>query len=165
MQEWQKILISTLAGFVAALVAEPIKTWMSEGTKRRHMRVALYRNLIAAQRFLRHVGSWEGRGSEVMMTGQTKEQTATEGLNNILVEVYEHYYDKEKALFYSLPEAIPLLNLFGAIQLLRDEHDANFQTRARHAKNIAKRLDSDVEEGTLNRWYLYRAGYEPTQSV
>jgi hypothetical protein len=47
MSDWLKILISTLSGFVAGTIAQPLNLVIADWVKRRHLRRALYIELTA----------------------------------------------------------------------------------------------------------------------
>src|SRR5690348_14284320 len=47
MSDWLKILISTLSGFVAGTIAQPLNLVIADSIKRRHLRRALYIELTA----------------------------------------------------------------------------------------------------------------------
>lgn len=46
MQQWQSAIFSAALGFVAGLMGDPIRAYLSNAVHRRQMRIELYRDMI-----------------------------------------------------------------------------------------------------------------------
>jgi len=118
MDEWQRTVASTTAGFIAGVVAEPIKMWIANRKKQSDLRKAIYDELstitgrMAA--FLQYAESHPDP-KELQWGLKTFE------LNPVPFDIFEHYYDRERALVFSLPEARWVAHLYRVLKRLNDE--------------------------------------------
>jgi hypothetical protein len=117
MNEWGKTLISTTAGFVAGLLAEPIKIWIDNRKKQADLRKAIYDELVTVT----------GRMAAFLQYAEVYSESKdlqwalkTFDLNPISYDIFEHYYDKDRALVFSLPEARWVAHLYRLLKRLNE---------------------------------------------
>lgn len=102
MDETIKVLIGTISGFIIAFFAEPIKRHFENKSKLKHLRIALYKEMI--QNFLMLEGTlndFRSNEKSNIMVGQPL----------LITDCYRHIVSQETALYYQLKEA-RLINMF-----------------------------------------------------
>ena len=146
MDDWSKTLLSTSAGFIAGLAAEPIKLWIGANSARRALKKALYDEL----------GKSCGKMASVVQyaTAQDDDPSLlwglrTLGMSPITVDVFDHYYDKHRDLVYSLSEAQWLVHIYKVIMELNQIPDepprqkiSDIEKALRHVYVVI--IDSDL---------------------
>jgi hypothetical protein len=108
--EWLKIVLSTIAGLMAGLVAEPFKTWIQDRITVLKIRRVLHRELVRLE-------------NQFSMGSALKEATSIDRssreLASFKAEAFEHYFETQRALFYSdnkLSEMRHVLEQFKTLQ-------------------------------------------------
>jgi hypothetical protein len=104
MEEWQKTLLSTGAGFIAGLLADPVRQWEGTLRKRRIIRRGIYRE--TAQN-LSHLEFAEKNEESEKLQG-----TASWRLMEISSEVYDHYRATDAEVLFHLPEYLALKEVY-----------------------------------------------------
>lgn len=120
MGEWEKTLISTTAGFVAGLLAEPAKMWIGNRRKQTELRRALYVELNASlgrmAAFLQYAENQSG-------TSDLDWAIKTFDLSPIRLDILDYYWEKERSLVMSLDEARWIAHIYRLFARLNERID------------------------------------------
>jgi hypothetical protein len=153
MDDWSKTLLSTTAGFVAGLAAEPLKLWIGRMSQRRYLQTALYDELVQTC----------GKMAAIVQFASSQDQDAsllwglkTLEVSPIKVDVFDHYYEKHRDVVYSLPEVRWLVHIYKVIIALNEISDdpprakvVEIEKVLRHTYVVA--VDADLPAPSLKR--------------
>jgi hypothetical protein len=112
MEEWARTLLSTCVGFSAGLLAEPAKFWISNKLKKRQMIRALHAHLaylygqFTYADYLYHKNGGRLDEEATYMVTETLQWTS--------VDIFEHYYNSEKPLYWSMKSSGHVRTLYEA---------------------------------------------------
>lgn len=137
MSDWLKILISTLAGFSAAIVAEPLKAVITDVIKRRHLRRALYIELSANIGSLAHYGF--RRDGESMYFYALSEWGAVTRR-----DAFEHAL-KQPDVFLRVRDAFTIRMVYELIHGLREDGDYSINDLLRIVVKSMRAGDLDIK--------------------
>src|SRR5258708_1168249 len=118
MDEWAKTLLSAGAGFTAGLLSEGLKSSVTRAFKRRQMRQALYQNFAPLL---------------VSLEDSNKNYDHEHRLDPDRLEVFDYYYNSERATFYQLEECAAFSAIYKLIRSYTNETDAEDGAAALHA--------------------------------
>jgi hypothetical protein len=128
--DFAKTLISTLLGFVAGVLSEPVKSRLTQQRKLAETRDALYRDIArfyhVATRCRASLELWD-----FLPRDPNRQQFIDDALyfiNGLNTDIYDYYYNSDRATFYRLPDAGAIRTTYEGIKqcLLRcaqaDDH-------------------------------------------
>jgi hypothetical protein len=146
MDDWIKILISTFVGFFGGVVAEPVKLILGKQLHQRTFRKAVYAELLAIT----------GRMAALLQFAQTQssDEALLWGLHTfdlcpISLDVFEHYYQSERPLIYSIPEAPWLIHIHRMINHINQLPKEDASRKACEIRKTLEHIYSLVERGSL----------------
>lgn len=139
--EWIKILVSTLAGFLAGMVADLVRTSYSDRRKQRHIRKALYAELA----FLR---SYVGLSIEVFKEGNLKAETFATIMKTLKRNAYDAAVGQPD-VFHQLKEAPYIMTVYTVLEVM-DSPTAPAEGAMIVCENFIKLVNEYVEKGYLS---------------
>ena len=122
MDEWTKAVITTLLGFIAGLVAEPIKGYLQESHKRKALRRLIYRDLVGLEESMQFLLKYPFESLP-----DPQNDIHFEGLRT---DLFDWAFGSSKETFYRLDEAPLLVFLYRKIRSLaatEPADEASFQ--------------------------------------
>lgn len=146
MEDWIKILISTLVGFIGGALAEPVKLIIGHQIHQRTFRKAVYAELLVIT------------GRMAALVQYSKTQTAPEALlwglktfdlSPISLDVFEHYYTSERPLIYSIAEAPWFIHIYRLTHHINQLPDANAEEKVCEIRKALEHIYSLAERGSL----------------
>ena len=152
--EFQKTILATLLGFLAGVLAEPLKIWLTESHQSRRLRRLCYQSVaqiyVMAQSVLETVLRPEGKRS--LAAADPDEAVST--FQKMDIGVLKYALDSDGARFYSLDIAPTVIALLDFI------HQANETGTLKKAQEMAdlitNRVDGDVDDKIISGDYLTR---------
>jgi hypothetical protein len=146
MDEWVKIIIGTLLGFIVAVITEPLKRCIENKSKLRNLRIALYKEMIQNFFMLEQaLQEYKNENNSNIMVGQPL----------LIVDCYRYVVSQETALYYQLSEA-RLINMFyKLVDMLIGIPEGEKQFRTVSAKDIIESIvglvRGGLDTGILNK--------------
>jgi hypothetical protein len=149
MDETIKIIIGTVSGFLIAFLAEPIKIYFQNASKKKSLRLALYSELINNFMNLRFfLGGLDRSSKDRVAEAYSK-------LSKLIlkVDVYGFAISQELYLFYQLKEA----NLFAQTYAIASTIIGWIESGKREERILEEAIKyllltkAGIEEGDLNR--------------
>jgi cellobiose-specific phosphotransferase system component IIB len=120
LQEWQKILLTALAGFCAAIFAEPLKLRVTERYKKRKLRKMCYEHILAIRDTLNHVAIMLARPQEQFSSGLTHEEYARFMVPNLNIGPLKYAIESESAILYQLDVALTVTRIVHSLQGVKE---------------------------------------------
>ena len=110
--EWLKIVLSTVAGMLAGLIAEPFRSWIQNRMMALRIRRILHRELVRL----------EGQFSMGSALTEPKDiERASQNLAAFTLDAYEHYFETQRGLFYADERLSEMRSVFESLKgLLQD---------------------------------------------
>ena len=112
MSEWQKILISTIAGMLAGLVGglalEPLKHWVTHHFTAKRATKNIYKEI--AQIYQMNV---------VAANERPFPRYNLVAIQSLTTETFDFYYDQQREAFYAVPESESILGLYRMLRRVR----------------------------------------------
>jgi hypothetical protein len=141
MQEWTKTLLSAGIGFTAGLLSDGLKFSISRALKKRQVRRALYLDLALIL---------------ISLEMSEKYYDHNHRLETSRLDVYDHYYNAERSVFYQLDECNTFTNIYTGVRLYVNEADpASAQTQL---TATLRAIRSCIEHGFLDGKLLRKLG-------
>lgn len=146
MHDWIKVLISTFVGFFGGVIAEPVKLILGHQLHQRTFRKSVYAELIVVT----------GRMTALIQyskTQSTPEALAwglrTFDLSPISLDVFEHYYNAERPLLYSIGEAPWFIHIHRMVKHLNQIPEENAAEKVCEIRKALEHIYSLAERGSL----------------
>ena len=148
--EFWKTLLSAALGFLAGLLAEPLRLLITNSVKLRQMRTALYRDAI--HRYWDLV--------QIVYKGSGKEHGGKSALavtrRYIRDDLLEHFHSTDRANLYRLREFRELENYYTHLRSLKKLRLPASRDYNAYMRDILNMFDYYVRSGRLSRWKAYR---------
>jgi hypothetical protein len=135
MSDWVKPVIGALAGLLIGIFVEPLKTWLMTYVKERALKKAIYASIADMYGFL----SREHRAEYYI------------GFIDSNLELFEHLYSTDKALFFRIREA-PFIKSFYYIlkNLAETLNSASPVEQEQKIKALLRTIENGIEFGTFD---------------
>ena len=150
--EFWKTLLSAALGFLAGLLAEPLRLLITNSVKLRQMRTALYRDAI--HRYWDLV--------QIVYKGSGKEHGGKSALavtrRYIRDDLLEHFHSTDRANLYRPREFRELENYYTHLRSLKKLRLPASRDYDAYMRDILNMFDYYVRSGRLSRWKAYRYG-------
>jgi hypothetical protein len=176
MDDWAKTLISTVAGFSAGLLAEPIKFWIAVKLRKGQVRTAIYEDMARLAFVFKTLSditcssSYLGETIAGKYLGETVAGAVSQAQRTIEIvkkaeerrnwrevlpryislEVFNYYHSSEKAVFYRLPEAVIMYRFYQDLRkVLPFEH--GLRQALTDVQALRLFLETELDAGGLDR--------------
>jgi hypothetical protein len=137
VHEWAKILLGAGVGLAVGLLLEPLKV----SIRRRQLRLALYNDLSLIRISLRASAEHYEHGHR---------------LEASRLDLFDHFYNAERTIFYQLDEAYFFLHVYNLIREFAKERAAD---KAKETLGlILHSIQSEADVGTLDGKLLDSCG-------
>jgi hypothetical protein len=147
-QEWQKILLTAVAGFLTGVLAEPLKNWASERYKKYKLRNLCYEHIFKSRSTMKSVLSALGRPTERIIAGKNGIEFAVFLITNFNLGIFKYAMEKEPALFYQLDISNTVTHVYNAFV---DAADTPTPERMKQvASLVIGSIDDDVDFGRIS---------------
>jgi hypothetical protein len=131
--EYLKTLISIFAGFITAFSAEPVKVYFTNRAKKSNLRRSLYGEILGVYNsFFTFLVFTEERGMNISLSKVV----------NTNFDCYK-FAKADPALFYQLKEASLFNQIYGNIELLKQESDSGIDSEK--SVSVAKLIVLQIE--------------------
>lgn len=120
VDEFAKIIIATVSGFLIALLAEPVKLYFQNYVKRQHIRLALYSEIITNYfAFDALFGKDIETKKDWVEDSRKFSDEYTHGIRHLIkIDCYLYAVSQEAAIFYQMREATKFNYLYSALKAL-----------------------------------------------
>jgi hypothetical protein len=152
LSDFWKTLLSATLGFLAGLLAEPLRLLITSTVRLREMRTALYRDAICRYWDLVQF-VYKGQGKEF---GGKSALGATR--RYIRDDLLEHFHSTDPANLYRLKEFRELENYYTHLRSLKRMEFPTSRDYDMYMRDILNMFDYYVRSGRLSRWKAYRCG-------
>jgi hypothetical protein len=127
MNEWAKASISTFLGFLAGLLAEPLKAYFERVRRCKLVRGLLYRDLANVEYAMTTLSSYQDFPAYVAASQSDLQ------FSDLRSDIFEWAYGTQKEAFYRLPEFQAIIFIYQIIRRLGslDPKDCNSFSAAR----------------------------------
>ena len=166
MNDALKIVLGASGGFLVGVLIEPIKFWLAERLRRDQMRKALLGNvayLCGQFTYVQHVRSMKpvSHESDIFVYSYSIEYVSGESasarvirvLDSMKLDVFEHYYNAEKAMFWRMPIAGRVRELFESARPALVS-GSNYEKRLESINEFLVILKTLLDEGYLRKRFL-----------
>jgi hypothetical protein len=109
MDEWAKAAISTFLGFIAGLIAEPIKAAYQSTSKLHELRRLLYRDLVNVEFAVEAIVSLDCFSDYMTLPNDYVH------FADLRTDVFDWAYGTQKNVFYRMPEFQPFIFIYSKI--------------------------------------------------
>jgi hypothetical protein len=109
MSEWQKAVLSALAGVCVGILLEPIRFWIVGWLKRRQIRNLLYRDVAKICACVEYVRTFAASALERGEDRCSRQMVFY--ISQVSLDIYDHVLNAERTAFYQLEEA-PVFDAF-----------------------------------------------------
>jgi polyhydroxyalkanoate synthesis regulator phasin len=159
MEFWQ-LLIGTLSGFLVAFLAEPVKTYFANRSKKAVLKVALYSEMALLYNRLTQLSDSLDKGE---LSADNLQWAVTEMGR---FDCYNYARSKAFLLFYQLKEAPAIDAFYGSSRLLLSEH---FDSKSKGWLTIPKQakelLENLVKQGQISEKLLLKCSDITTRNL
>jgi|HubBroStandDraft_5_1064220.scaffolds.fasta_scaffold45151_3 hypothetical protein len=147
-QEWQKILLTGVAGFLTGVLAEPLKNWASERYKKYKLRNLCYEHIFKSRSTMKTVLSALGRPTERIIADKNGIEFAVFLITSFNLGIFKYAMEKEPALFYQLDISNTVTHVYNAFA---DAADTPTPERMKEvASLVVSSIDEDVDFGRIS---------------
>ena len=150
--EFWKTLLSVALGFLAGLLAEPLRLIITNSVKLNQMRTELYRD--ATSRYWDLV--------QIVYKGQGKEHSGKSALwanrRYIRDDLFEYFHSTDRANLYRLKEFREMENYYTHLRNLKKIEFPTSEDYERYMRDILNMFDYYVRSTRLSRRNAYRWG-------
>jgi len=102
MEEWQRTLFTAGVGFLAGLLAEPLKHTLAESQKRRRIKRAIYREVVTNMATLRLTQQFR---EAIPNNDEDLAVWAAVGLGSISTDIYDHFWKSDPSTLVEITGA------------------------------------------------------------
>ncbi len=141
MPEWVKIVVSSVAGMIAGIVAEPLKQHLLLKLKRRRIRKALTKELWYVHNLCLDLLD-TAKGSPRI----AKKTTMIFTFNNLRMKAFEHFYQYEKEAIFQIDDSESLVSTFEGLDDMRETFVSGKETFGRAVCFFALAAQQELEK-------------------
>ena len=161
--EWTKALISSGVGLVAGLLSQPLTASLTGSVKRRMVRHALYSDLGRLYHVLNRV--YELSPPELIGRELTKDQTVYQlrskelFKSDVKVDAFTHYVNAKASVYWTIPEALTIQDLYQEIKTVSDRFSASQSTWDQTIEGVTQifnRFNFHFDRGSLEEKLLLK---------
>jgi hypothetical protein len=158
IQAWQ-LIVGTIAGFITAFLAEPVRMYLSGLVARKQLREALYKEMAALY------VNWKGF-ADYVSERKIPPEKLTDNVENLnLMDCYR--YAKTRPIdFYSLSEAVAIDRVYKNFDLIGREGVTSFPgQRVRYLYDALKAFENHLQGGSFDQQLLLRMADARKQEI
>jgi hypothetical protein len=149
--EFWQLLIGTISGFIIAFLAEPVKTYFTNKSKRANLRAALHAEM--AQVYLRFANLAEKLEKDTSIADRIPDIAK----KNARFSCYEYTKEKELPIFYQLEEASAIDGLYTDWILVTSEESLKSpKHQLPIANDVCTCFEDALKLGEINKKLLLR---------
>lgn len=140
MEEILTILISAFAGFIFALISDPVKNFIQDKKIKDGIRLSLFKEMLTNYRFLK-------------LAQKEDKPTIAFALNHVLSSNYYNYVlTNELEKFYSLDESTEIRLVYTFLEIVRDSvKSENEKSIIENATSYIEHFEENIKDGTFKK--------------
>ena len=138
MDEITKVLIGTISGFIIAFFAEPVKNYISNRSKIKNLRRAIYQEL----------------NYNIFLLSEAFRESVDElkiGRKLFRFDTYEFLLKNEISIFSQMKEAVDIRNLFETLKLIVSDEKLDEDRKTLFMGALRNGVSTLINNGSINQ--------------